>query len=295
VHVFPKVVEQEEEAPNGEDNQNSYLPLDARWLCVASEMETFKKMVAAKMPSWIERRRCSHMLAEQIELLQQAVNKLSRLEALDPIEQRLFDAIEPELVHSKIEYLAESMKELFDSGHLSKVEIRILSEQIDAKMKALETEKEGAKLEKAKQMATARKEKLESLTPFVHELKNVKNIIGVWRKLRPMEALLEKAGPKGRWSGKLSASEVDALGEREELIEEEASLLAAARHWFEDDDEFIARVERAKASMPAIKKKAPASSKPADGWNTVGTAKNVTGKSSNSNKTSGGGAFAALG
>jgi len=51
------------------------------------------------------------------------------------------------------------------------------------------------------------------------------------------------AGPKGRWSTKLTASEVTRLGEKEELDERLAMLLSAARHWFEEPEELEARVD----------------------------------------------------
>jgi len=315
VHVFPKIKGASaggagagEAGDGAEVDGASAGPLTAEWLCVASNLSTFKDMSKAKLPAWIEKRRCAAMLKEEVTKLEAAEMKLTRMETLSPEEQRLIDNVDRDLIASKVAHLTECMKAMVDEGQLTSAERKLVLEQVSSKLEAVEAEeaacgadqaKKKAKLGQAKEQIKARKDKISEIKPIQHPLQGEAAIKTVWRKLHPMEKLLEKAGPKGRWSSKLSQAEVEKLGEKDELDEQLAGLLASARHWFEEEDEFNARVSAVKSTLTFPKKAAskPPSAPASDGWATVGRA---TGKKGGGRGGGGGAArsnnpFAALG
>ncbi|GBG33404.1 Hypothetical Protein FCC1311_096272 [Hondaea fermentalgiana] len=317
VHVFPRVDDSVEDEDDGDDSngagggQRGGSPLSAEWLCIASQMKTFQQMVNAKMPAWIEKRRCSQMLKEQIDLLHSAQTKLASREELTEREQQLVNEGDEDLLQEKITFLVDKMKSMVENGKLTSGEKELVLEQVSSKMDAAKSQledcgddqpKKRERLETGLKAATERKEKIAGISPIKHELSNLKELRTVWRKLAPMDRLLEKAGPKGAWSAKLSPAEAERLGEKDSLEEELQGLLAASQHWFESDEEFQARVDAARAetmaSYKAASKKAAAKAPkaPGNGWATVGksnTKKNNRGGRGGASSGSGN-AFAAL-
>jgi hypothetical protein len=270
VHVFPRVA-----APAGEGGAEGAGaagavaeaggagagPLSADWLCVVSKLDTFKQMVEAKMPAWLEKKRCAEHLVVQQERLQAAIGKLAAMAKLDEEEQRLMDQADGELLEQKVAFLHDAMKTMVEEGRLTKDEQQQVAAQMEARVAALKAEaaehadkpKRHEKLVEAAQQLAAKRERVLELKPFAHELSEVKELRSVWRRLGPMDKLLEKAGPKGRWSNKLSPEEVAELGDKEELDAREAQLLGAARHWFEEKDIFDERVKVAKKTVIPLK------------------------------------------
>eukprot|EP00516_Mucochytrium_quahogii_P007155 CAMPEP_0203754006 /NCGR_PEP_ID=MMETSP0098-20131031/7677_1 /ASSEMBLY_ACC=CAM_ASM_000208 /TAXON_ID=96639 /ORGANISM=" , Strain NY0313808BC1" /LENGTH=412 /DNA_ID=CAMNT_0050644847 /DNA_START=26 /DNA_END=1260 /DNA_ORIENTATION=+ len=305
VHVFPKIKPQDvdDEVVEGEEGHG---PLSAEWLCVASELETFKNMVDAKMPAWIEKRRCSKMLQEQVSKLESIELKLSTMVALTPDEQRMFDVVDRELLASKTTYLAGLMKSMVDEGKLTSEEKALVLSQINTKLETVDAKlaqdkKNQAKLQATKEQITQRKQKVSDVKPIKHALSNAKELRRVWRALAPMDKLLEKAGPKGRWSTKLTSAEVSKLGEKEDLDNELAGLLSASRHWFETPEEFESRVDELRKTVVVHKKKPtkspanPPRAPVSDGWATVASKGKKQSRGGGSGSSSrGGGAFAAL-
>jgi hypothetical protein len=138
---------------------------------------------------------------------------------------------------------------------------------------------------------------------YRHPLKHEVRMRALWGRTVALEPLADKAGPKGRWSTKLSAQEVHALGEKEELDAELDALARASRFWFEEEAELAQRVAGAKALVKASRRvarnvagmAAPAQPKPA-GWATVPSSKpRKAGAAAPVASKSGGNAFGALG
>lgn len=197
---------------------------------------------------------------------------------------------EAEDLAGKIQLLQEEMKQMVDDGKLTKPEIDTLLAQIDEKLQKIEQGLEDAKgkvamdkLLSAKDNVTKRKEKISKLEPYVHPLKDEKEIKKLLTKILPLEKLEAKAGSKGLWSNKLSPGEVAALKEKETLDVMLKVKLEAAVAWFEEDEEFQ---ERYKKIVAAVRTKlgqksskssggsgASKSKASAGGWSTVGSGK----------------------
>mmetsp|Transcript_13012 Transcript_13012/g.25258 ORF Transcript_13012/g.25258 Transcript_13012/m.25258 type:complete len:428 (+) Transcript_13012:231-1514(+) len=319
VHVFPRVESPEgdnedgvgNDGGNGEGIRRGGAPLSAEWLCIASQMPTFEQMVASKMPAWIEKRRCSQMLKDQIELLHGAQTKLASREELSEREQQLVNEADEDLLQQKITYLVDHMKNMVEDGKLTAAEKELVLEQVTQKIDGAKSqldacgadqEKKRTKLEAGLKAATERKQKISAISPITHSVSNLKDLRTIWRALVPLQKLLDKAGPKGAWSAKLTPAEAEKLAEKEPLEEKEKGLLAASQHWFETEEEFDTRVGSCKdtfmSSIKATKKLGAKPPKPPanDGWATVGSVKKKSasrGGSSRGAKSSGN-AFAAL-
>jgi len=309
IHVFPRIEEPDDNAKGENDgeevNDAKEGPvMTPQWLCVASKMDTFKEMVEVKMPAWIEKRRCSDFLKGEMQTLQEASDKLIQRNELTEHEQSLIDEVHESSLQEKVTFLTDEMKKMVYEGNLTEAEKALLLEQVGEKISIATSQiEEGGsnkdKLEAAKHALEERKQKLEAIAPIKHNLSNWKEIRSVLREQQPLEKLSMKAGPKGAWSAKLTPAEASKLSEKEEMDERLNGLLSAARHWFEEMDEFDLRVADAKKtimSAPAGAKKKPAATS-SDGWATVAKTKKKTNRAA-SGKVAGAkrstNAFAAL-
>jgi hypothetical protein len=94
IHVFPDVVLPKEtgdgDGTYADDDEGQAAPqasMTPEWLCAAATAETFQRMIAAKMPGWLHRKRCAQTLREFKEKLSVIEGKMVSMEALEPEEQ----------------------------------------------------------------------------------------------------------------------------------------------------------------------------------------------------------------
>ena len=138
---------------------------------------------------------------------------MMNMKEMSPREHTLYT--EAEDLSGKIQLLQEEMKVMVDEGKLTREEIDTLKGQIDEKLVKVEESLKAAKgkvaidkLMKAKDNMTKRKEKISKIEPYVHPLKDEKEIKKLLTKILPLKKLEAKAGSKGLWSSKLSSTEV---------------------------------------------------------------------------------------
>mmetsp|Transcript_16522 Transcript_16522/g.20046 ORF Transcript_16522/g.20046 Transcript_16522/m.20046 type:complete len:264 (+) Transcript_16522:3-794(+) len=240
-------------------------------------------MMNKKMPAWIQKRRCLHLFKECQEKVAEGERKMACMKALEKDEERLYtEAVDLE---GKIKILADGMKLMVENGKLTASEKETVLAQIAEKQDTVKKELECVgsnsklklKLEKQTAALVERKDKISKITPYRLPVLREAEIKILYKKLLPLEKLEVKAGAKGLWSNKLSQSEVSALKGKAELDEQLAALLGAARCWFEEDDEFEARISSIRSVIStriAKKTEAKAKAQPNGGWATVGKKKN---------------------
>lgn len=301
IHVFPRITvlpaTTTEHDQEDDQEQDTISGNKEELLCIESSLSIFQEMSASKLKSWTSKKRCATLLQAKLSELEQIQSKLTRRVALTPQEQHLFDSASE--LEEKCALLKKEMIHLVDENKLNKSEREEVMEQIKSRLK----ETGGTE-----QMKT-RLAKLES-TPstFRVQLDREDRMKQLWKRTYALDSLVEKAGPKGRWSSALNAQEVQKLTEKEEWDEELVHLIQQAKLWFETEEELKDRVQLAKHEVPRPKhqeyKSSSSSSsvkKPAasgNAWTAVG-AKST--KSSTTTKSSGGGgsaaknSFAALG
>jgi hypothetical protein len=287
VHVFPfvKIMANDDNEAESEEPSMTTGIEKAKWMCIESTPAIFKEMVQAKMGTWTTKRRALALLKEKDEILEQVELKLTNRVALSPEEQKLFDATDRNSVEEKMQHLRSEMVKMVDEDKLTKQERAMALEQIKSKIAELEANGGAKNLESVKARAEAVEKRLQDKGNRI-PLKNEEKMKQLWRKTLPLEKLVEKAGPKGRWNTALTPTEVKALGDKEDWEAEIQAMADASRFWFEEDDELAARVASGRAliagSIKGSKPSSSATSKPAaatsrpmgsaggSAWSTVG-------------------------
>ncbi|KAH9259630.1 hypothetical protein BASA81_002052 [Batrachochytrium salamandrivorans] len=302
VQVFPLVKqveaakqEGEEDGERGEEERKQ----DPESMCLEATVKTFEEMSQRKMRSWMSKKRCSQMLKQKHEKMELAQEKLVNRIALSEEEQYLFDSAVQ--LEEKLAVLRGEMLQLVDEGKVNKLEREEALTQLRQRMKevALPTEAMKARLTLLESQA--------GNAGYRHPFDNEQRMNQLWQRSAGLAALVEKAGPKGRWSSALNAQEVQKLGEKEEWDHELQVLISRARFWFETEEELQLRAKLAKAAVVKAKPVrqsattatvATSSQKPqaALSWSTVGKSSTASKSTSNSNKPgSVKNAFASLG
>lgn len=303
VQVFPliKQVEAVAAKQDGEDGQDGQegRKQDPESMCLEATVKTFEEMSQRRMRSWMSKKRCSQMLKQKHEMMELAQEKLVNRVALSEEEQYLFDSAVQ--LEDKLAVLRGEMLQLVDEGKVNKLEREEALAQLKQRMK------EVAQPTEAMKARLAQLESQAGTAGYRHPFDNEQRMNQLWQRSAGLAALVEKAGPKGRWSSALNAQEVQKLGEKEEWDHELQVLTARARFWFETEEELQLRAKLAKAA--AVKAKpvrqsaaaaAPASApKPqaASSWATVGKSSAASKPSSSSANKPGSvkNAFASLG
>jgi hypothetical protein len=239
----------------------------------------------------------------------------------------VYDQMTKEDIDEKLGILSERMKVLVEAGRLTESEIEVLVEQIDSKLETVNETladadlpaKRREKLEAVVANLTERKAKVSAIKPIGSvELKHGKELAQLWKRLVPLNRILDKAGPMGKWSQKLNDKEIAALDTKDELDAQVEEYIELSRPWYEETSEYNSRVARlrtqsqkgagqrggggggggggasAAASASAAKKKKGVS---AGGWATVSSNKPKTAprRPPPAKRGAGGSGFAALG
>jgi hypothetical protein len=93
IHVFPLVVapKVDDDGEGDDDNEGDasapMANMTPEWLCAAATAETFGRMIDAKMPGWLHRKRCAQTLREFKDKLSVIENKMVSMQTLEPEEQ----------------------------------------------------------------------------------------------------------------------------------------------------------------------------------------------------------------
>ncbi|GAX24320.1 hypothetical protein FisN_4Lh436 [Fistulifera solaris] len=275
VVVFPRVAvgigetEMEQLSLNGGPKQPLLAEDSPEYKLAHSTLDVFKRNIPIKCPSWTQTKGCVAALISIKERLQGLESKLMSGTVLTDAEQAFYDSVSLSSVEDKLAFVRERMHELVEGGNVTAEERRNLLEQVNDKIKALDTEIEQLKKEgKMKRVETlqakratlqARKTKVEGITPKpIHPLKHETDIHNLRRELLPIEEIEEKA--KGRL---MTLKENQVVARKDDILQQISDLEQQSRGWFESDEIFQARVQQSLSSWNNQKKNAKKATKPA--------------------------------
>uniref|UniRef100_A0A7S4BKD9 Uncharacterized protein n=1 Tax=Chrysotila carterae TaxID=13221 RepID=A0A7S4BKD9_CHRCT len=111
VHVFPKL--DASKAASGGEVEDSLSPAQ---LLVFSEMDTFKAMIAAKTPTFSQRKRALDALKASKARIASLEEALTAMKPLSDDEQSWYDAVDAEGLGLKISWLAQTLEKMVDDG-----------------------------------------------------------------------------------------------------------------------------------------------------------------------------------
>jgi hypothetical protein len=313
VVVYPHVSKSGGESENTTKVATAALLAEdsAEYKIAYSSANVFQRMVESKCPTWSQKKGCVAAVETVKSMVQVLETKLLTGTPLSESEQDFYDAVSITSLEEKLTLLKELMHAQVDTGKITSREKIELLAQVNDRLATLrkdivEAESEGKakrvdNLKNVQTKATARKEKLESISPQAPPL--LKNILEINKLRTEMAPLLEmEESAKGRL---LTLKESQAIGRKDEIQEEIEDLERSSRGWFESDDAFATRVEAAcVAWKAAARNKKPTKKKPvgsvasgtasAPKWVTPAPKKSAWSKAPTKSKPAGGGVFAAM-
>jgi len=283
-----------------------------------SSMNVFERMINSMCPSWSQKKGCVTEIEAIKKPLEELDSKLVSGTPLSASEQEFYDSVSASSLEEKLACVRGLMHKQVDDGKITAAERKTLLDQISEKLQGLtkdisEAERDGKKkrvenLKAAQEKARERKSKLENISPVSpHPLKNEDKIAKLRAELLPLLDVEEAA--KGRL---LTLKESQAVGRKDEILEEIAELEESSRGWYETDDCFEARVKASRTAWEATKRRSKKSkaSKGAGGgggggggawnapkatkWVTPGASKTAAAKPKGNKMPRGGGVFAAM-
>ena len=139
VHVFPRVDTAAAAAAEAGDSASADA-MSPSQLLLFSELPIFQRMVAAKTPSFAQRKRVLDVLKQAKSDYAALEAKLAALEALNEREQQLLDELDTDALDEKQKWLAKEMEAMVAAGQLSKEEKAMVLEQLHTKLEAVETQ-----------------------------------------------------------------------------------------------------------------------------------------------------------
>jgi uncharacterized protein (DUF2384 family) len=221
VVVFPKIQQQQGGDGDAGTNKQSLIPegCSAHQIAMATP-SVFQRMLKAKCPSWSQKKGC-HAALERIKSMVDDLDvKLMQGTPLNDAEQDFYDRVNG--LDDKIAHTKEELHKQVETGGVTKFEIEALLEHNAERLASLEADMKdatGQKLDKLRTMKTKaieRREMLQDIDPKPpHKLKHEIEIARLWKEAVPLFQLEEKC--KGRL---LSVKETQALGRKEEILEE---------------------------------------------------------------------------
>jgi hypothetical protein len=280
MHIFPRLAPPKTAAPSGATSGGSggasTTGPDPRLLCGAADISTFQDMVRQQVPSWTQKRRLVAALRALQEDQEDIEAKLTRGETLSEEDERLYSSCED--LDAKLEWLAGALKAQTKRGDITATEKVQIVATVSDKAQALRKEAEAcearaasatsgasvdARATKAAERAKKRLKKLKAelertetrLTALSNKktrpilqlvpLKNKQAIEEVWAKAAAINA---KGGAGAARGGGATMKELQAQAALQKLQDtfETLAIDAQADSWFEDEEEFSARLGAAK-------------------------------------------------
>ena len=165
VHVFPRVDPAAAAALAAGDGPSVPDAMSPTQLLLFSEPLVFQRMVAAKTPSFAQRRRVLDVLKAAKADYAAVETKLSAMEALDAREQQLIDELDTEALDAKLKWLAKELDGMVTAGQLNKEEKAMVLEQLHTKLEAVELQIATADSEAKEKRAAKLREGARPLPP----------------------------------------------------------------------------------------------------------------------------------
>ena len=249
----------------GDEKEAAEGALDTKspeFLCITSDLDTFKEMVQKKLAFWSQRKACLKVLQDASEQFLAIEQKMCAGQALTAQENAVYESNSSQDAE-KIAFLQAEIKALVDSGELTS------SEKLELLTSLTKNHAEAVAAGQAKKAETiaARKAVLEKATPILGRLRLGDEIQKRYMKLFPLLALEDKAR-----SMSLTIADLQTLSEKSDIEDQIQGLQAASRGWFERDEDFLARCghEEKGAKTRYTQQKAAAAKKTGEGLGSKG-------------------------
>eukprot|EP00908_Phaeocystis_cordata_P014289 Transcript_25389.p1 GENE.Transcript_25389~~Transcript_25389.p1 ORF type:complete len:383 (+),score=190.05 Transcript_25389:101-1150(+) len=236
VHVFPRVDTAAAAAAEAGDSASADA-MSPSQLLLFSELPIFQRMVAAKTPSFAQRKRVLDVLKQAKSDYAALEAKLAALEALNEREQQLLDELDTDALDEKQKWLAKEMEAMVAAGQLSKEEKAMVLEQLHTKLEAVETqialaesegkEKRAAKLKEGHAELLARIETVTGLAPVHRRVKFEKEILAARKQLAELDKLEARSKKEV-----LPLSEIEKLNKRSKLTTDLQAMVEDSAGWF---------------------------------------------------------------
>lgn len=232
VHVFPKAVEAPSEGNEDELEEDNKLKIPEgvkkdEWFCLISTDAVFQKICSRKISTWTQLSRCKELFKNFNEKFITIEQKLASMKALDELEEFIYSEVVE--IPEKLVTLTKKMKKLVDEGQLTLKEKNTLIEKLKEKLP--KTEK------KLKTLETLETKDILEVNRFRQQVE-LKKLL---RSSLPLILIEEKAGPKGLWSPKLNAQELQLLKLKLSCDEKIRALFTDELCYFETEEEFQKR------------------------------------------------------
>lgn len=269
--VFPRVACAEAKRSEGGAADKPRQKNSPEYIITASELDTFKEIVAAKTPSWKQKKALQKVLQDGMERFQSLEAKLIRGELLTAEEQAAYD-LNSGQDEQKLLWLQSEIKHHVDTGNITTKEKTEVLNNIDTNIASLSTEiekataeakpKKVATLEEKRRALTERRRAVDAVNALpLHRLRHGDEIQKLRVKLLSFGPLEDKQRAQG-----LTLEELKRLEPKPDIEASVSGLEQASRGWFEDDDEFrrcCEFEEREARNKYAAKKKAATAKKTA--------------------------------
>lgn len=315
VVVFPRILGKIEEDDGNSDTPTASILKDGsqEHMISMSSVAVFTRMLASKCPSWNQKKECIVMIGSIWELVEALDAKLLKGVLLTGAEQELYDEVSADGLSQKDSLVKSEMQKHVEEGRITRFEKSKMLAAVKEKLAVLDKDlaeateqkkpKKVQKLKAQREKITARERIVEEITPVApHALRHEAEILKLRKEMKPIIKLQDEA--RGRL---MSLKETAAITRKEEIEEEIEQLEEKSRGWFEDDAEFLARVEVNRA-VAAEKARKAAKKKPSGGarsgnsagkmqpikWSTPAPSKKNGKKKASTNKPSMGNSFAAM-
>ena len=236
VHVYPKV------DPTAAASSTEGASVDAMspsQLLLFSEPPVFQRMVAAKTPTFAQRRRVLDILKKAKTDYAAIEAKLAAMEALTEQEQQVYDELDVEALAEKQTWLTGQMDGMITSGQLTKAEQAMVLAQLNAKLEAVELqiataesegkEKRAAKLREGHAEVVARIESVNGAKPVVRRPKFEKEITVAKKQIAELEKLEARSKKEV-----LPLSEIEKLNKMPKLVADLAEMEKDSKGWLAD-------------------------------------------------------------
>jgi len=237
VHVFPRVDPAAAAALAAGDGPSVPDAMSPTQLLLFSEPAVFQRMVAAKTPSFAQRRRVLDVLKAAKADYAAVEVKLAAMEPLDATEQQLIDELDTESLDSKLKWLAKELDGMVTTGALNKEEKAMVLEQLHAKLEAVEIqiatadseakEKRAAKLREGHAELLGRIDTVTGLAPANRRPKFEKEIVAARKQLAELDKLEVRSK-----KDVLPLSEIERLNKRPKLLADLRAMEEDSAGWF---------------------------------------------------------------
>jgi len=237
VHVFPRVDPAAAAALAAGDGPGVPDAMSPTQLLLFSEPAVFERMVAAKTPSFAQRRRVLDVLKQAKADYAAVEAKLGAMEALDAREQQLLDELDAEALEAKLKWLSKELDGMITAGQLNKDEKPMVLEQLHAKLEAVEVqiatadsegkEKRAAKLREGHAELVARIDAVSALKPIHRPVKFEKEMAAARKQLLELDKLEVRSKKEI-----LPLSEIERLNKRPKMKADLQAMEEDSAGWF---------------------------------------------------------------